>query len=405
VSSRNSSLLRVSALLGTAANSGVNIAIPWLVLEITGSSAQAGLVLGLSSLSVVISAPLIGGLIAVVGAKRVSVTSDVISCASVALLPIIDTAIGLSFLSLLVIATFGAIFDPAGLTARKTMIQRVAETEQRSLQKLNGSFEASIAIGWIVGPAVTALCIGALGINAALTVIAITSALAAFSVFAMSLEDIRTSTPERPNMRNVWRETVAGVVAMWGDKPLLSLFGLYTLLTALYMPVESVVLSRHFKDLGQPESFGILLSAMAVGVVLGALIFHRAMMRFSPPQLVVASMSTIGLVVCAMALLPGTLVFALLGFALGLAYGPVSPLSNYLVQRRIPQHLQGAVYGAQFSLTHLAMPIGTLALGFVIESVSIPVTMFTVGALFTLVTLVVGIWGPMRHLTATETPS
>jgi len=403
--SRNSSLLRVSTLLGTAANSGVNIAIPWLVLEITGSSAQAGLVLGLSSLSVVLSAPIIGGLISVVGAKKVSVASDLISCVSIALLPILDRTIGLSLASLLIVATFGAIFDPAGVTARKTMIPRVAETDSLSLQKLNGSFEASIATGWIIGPAGAALLIGAAGVKTSMFAIAFVSALAALAVFAMTLDEQKVLTPERPSMRKVWGETRAGITAMLNDKPLTSLFCLYTLLTALYLPVESVVLSRHFKDQGQPEAFGVLLSVMSIGIVIGALLFHRAMTKFSTPQLVMASMSSIGLVICGMSLLPHIVIFLLLGFGLGLAYGPVSPLSNYLTQRRIPENLQGAVYGAQFSLTYLAMPIGTLVLGFVIESVSISVTMFTIGVLFTAVTLIVGIWGPMRDLSANETPS
>ena len=217
--SRNSSLLRVSTLLGTAANSGVNIAIPWLVLEITGSSAQAGLVLGLSSLSVVLSAPIIGGLISVVGAKKVSVASDLISCVSIALLPILDRTIGLSLAPLLIIATFGAIFDPAGVTARKTMIPRVAETDKLSLQKLNGSFEASMATGWIIGPAGAALLIGAAGVKTSMFAIAFVSALAALAVFVMTLDEKKASTVERPSMRKVWGETRAGITAMLNDKP------------------------------------------------------------------------------------------------------------------------------------------------------------------------------------------
>jgi len=33
---------------------------------------------------------------------------------------------------------------------------------------------------------------------------------------------------------------------LWRDKPLMSLVDLYTLLTAIYMPVESIVLSQLF---------------------------------------------------------------------------------------------------------------------------------------------------------------
>ena len=60
---RHSHLLAAAALFASAGNSAVHIAIPWLVLEITGSSANAGVVLGISGFSVVFTAPIIGGLI------------------------------------------------------------------------------------------------------------------------------------------------------------------------------------------------------------------------------------------------------------------------------------------------------------------------------------------------------
>ena len=45
---RHSHLLALAALFASAGNSAVHIAIPWLVLETTGSSANAGIVLGIS---------------------------------------------------------------------------------------------------------------------------------------------------------------------------------------------------------------------------------------------------------------------------------------------------------------------------------------------------------------------
>ena len=64
---RYSHLLALAALFASVGNSAVHIAIPWLVLETTGSSANAGVVLGISGFSVIFTAPIIGGLIAVLG--------------------------------------------------------------------------------------------------------------------------------------------------------------------------------------------------------------------------------------------------------------------------------------------------------------------------------------------------
>jgi MFS family permease len=395
---RHSYLLALSAFFGSTGNSAVHVAIPWLVLETTGSSAQAGIVLGLSGLSVIFTAPLIGGLIAILGARPVSVWADIISGTSVLLFPIIGTLFGLNIASLLVIAIFGAMFDPAGGTARKSLIQPVVEKEGLSLTKFNGTYEAVATIGTVIGPTAAALAISIIGVNATFYVIAVVFVFASATASLIPVITVRGDKGKVFSVSNVVGETRLGVSTLWRDKPLMSLVGLYTMLTAIYMPVESIVLSRYFQDLDEPQTLGFVLSAMSVGIVIGALQFHRAVRILSPRNLVVISMSLIGAAVCGMAFLPGAIAFIGLGLALGLAFGPVSPLTNYLVQRRVPQHLHGPVFGTQFSLTHLALPAGTLALGLIVQSVSIAPLLFVIGALFIAVTLLVGFFGPLRGL-------
>lgn len=396
---RHSYLLAASAMFASAGNSAVHIAIPWLVLEITGSSANAGVVLGISGFSVIFTAPIIGGLIAILGPRPVSIWADIISAASVVLFPIVGTLFGLNLASLLIIAIAGALFDPAGATARKSLIQAVAERDGLSLTKFNGTYEAAATIGTVIGPTGAALAISFVGINTTFYLIAIVFVLASSLAMFIPVVTSHIRTKEPFSVSNVFKETRIGMNALWRDKPLLSLVGLYTLLTAIYMPVESIVLSRYFRDLNEPRTLGFVLSAMSVGIVIGALQFHRAVRTFSPGNLVIISMTLIGAVVCAMAFLPNAIVFIALGLALGLAFGPVSPMSNYLVQRRMPQHLHGPVFGTQFSLMYLATPAGTLALGLIVQSVSIAPLLFVIGALFIGVTLLVGFTGPLRRLT------
>ena len=395
---RHSHLLALAALFASAGNSAVHIAIPWLVLETTGSSANAGVVLGISGFSVIFTAPIIGGLIAVLGARPVSIWADIVSAGSVVLFPIVGTLFGLNLASLLIIAIIGAMFDPAGATARKSLIQAVAERDGLSLIKFNGTYEAAATIGTVIGPTGAALAINFIGINATFYVIAIVFLLASCLAFFIPVVTTFTKPEESFSVGNVFIETRIGMNALWRDKPLMSLVGLYTLLTAIYMPVESIVLSRYFRDLNEPQTFGFVLSAMSVGVVIGALQFHRAIRFFRPGDLVIISMTLIGAVVCAMAFLPNAIIFIGLGLALGLAFGPVSPMSNYLVQQRMPQQLHGPVFGTQFSLMYLATPAGTLALGLIVQSVSIPPLLFWIGALFIGVTLLVGFTGPLRRL-------
>ena len=52
--------------------------------------------------------------------------------------PIVAATVGLSNISISIIAIIGAIFDPAGYTARKTLLADVAKSSESDFDRLNG---------------------------------------------------------------------------------------------------------------------------------------------------------------------------------------------------------------------------------------------------------------------------
>ena len=64
-----------------------------------------------------------------------------------------------------------------------------------------------------------------------------------------------------------------------------------------------------------------------------------------------------------MAFLPALWLFLLAGFLLGLAWGPLEPLLNTLIQERFPVQHHGRIYGVQLALFYAAPPLGELAAG------------------------------------------
>ena len=47
----------------------------------------------------------------------------------------------------------------------------------------------------------------------------------------------------------------------------------------------------------------------------------------------------------------------------GLVYGPIAPIYNYVMQTRAPQHLRGRVVGVMGSLAYAAGPLGLILAG------------------------------------------
>src|SRR5690348_711012 len=65
------------------------VAIPWFVLQTTGSAAQTGLSAFASTLPIFFSGLIGGVLVDRIGAKRMSIIADVLSMVTVALVPLL----------------------------------------------------------------------------------------------------------------------------------------------------------------------------------------------------------------------------------------------------------------------------------------------------------------------------
>ena len=106
--------LEGATALSGAANGVSMVAFPWLVLELTGSASYAAAIGAITLVPLLVTSLLSGTLVDILGRRRVSVASDVLSLLSVAAIPILSGLVGLSFALLAVLAVIGAFFDPAG---------------------------------------------------------------------------------------------------------------------------------------------------------------------------------------------------------------------------------------------------------------------------------------------------
>ncbi|MFM7210680.1 MAG: MFS transporter, partial [Actinomycetota bacterium] len=152
-------LLQVTNLLSGMSNGVVTIAVPWLVLARTDSVAAAGLVVAISALPGFLAAPLSGWAVDHFGRRIVSIVSDILSAISVAAIPIVAFFTDLNIAWIIGLAMLGAVFDPAGYTARNALIPDVAEASGMSVTRRNGIHEGVFSIGWVIGPLVGSLLI------------------------------------------------------------------------------------------------------------------------------------------------------------------------------------------------------------------------------------------------------
>jgi len=356
-------LLQIANLLSGIGNGAVMVIIPWLVLERTDSAAAAGLVAAVSTIPALVVVPAVGVAIDRFGRKPMSVISDLASAVSVIAFPVVGWLTGLDLLWILILAVLGASLDPAGYTARKSLIVDAARAGKVRLETLNGVHEALFAAGWTLGPLVGAGLIATLGAEQGMWVPGALFVIAAGCIAAMKVADAGQAALEQGDVVTGLAGLTRGFIALWRDKALRTLTIAIMVLAGVYLPTESVILPVYFEGLGQPEGLGFVIAALAGGGVLGAFAYGPLSRRWTDYQIIRIALIGTALGVIPMAFLPALPILIFFAFVLGISWGPMQPLLNTLVQLRIPAQEQGRVFSVQLTAFYVFPPLAMLATG------------------------------------------
>lgn len=354
------------------------ITIPWLILEETNSPAFAGLVAAISALPGLLISPIGGWLVDRFGRRSVSIGADLLSSISVMGFPIVALTHGLSSTTILVIAVVGAIFDPAGYTARRTLLADVAKASEMKLDRLNGIHEGFMGVAWIFGPAVGAGLISTVGAVNSFWVPAALFLIASLAVAFLRVGNLGKEARELAEEMGVVtnRSIRVGFQVLWNDRLLRTISITVLILAAVYLPTESVILPTYFEELGNPAGLGFVISALAAGSAVGSFGYGWISARLSRRTLTRMTLIGSAISIIPMAFLPPLPLLIASGFLLGLSWGPFNPLISTLVQQRVPADQQGRAFGVQTAIFYAAPPLGMVVTGLSVESIGISPTYF-----------------------------
>jgi H+ antiporter protein len=377
--SRGPAFLVLFATLTACAGDGISIvAFPWLVLQRQGSAGQASIVAGATTLPLLFSTLLAGTAVDYFGRRRVSMIADALSGAAVAAVPVVAWAYGTGAVNVAVLAALGACaaaFDPAGITARQSMLPEAAARAGWSLDRVNSIYEAILNLAFMVGPGIGGLMIATVG---GITTMWITAGAFALSILAIAVlrlegvgKPLHATRPE--GLRSGISE---GLRFVWNLRVLRTLALIDLVVTALYLPMESVLFPKYFSDRHQPGALGTVLMALSLGGLIGALGYVSLAKRVQRRTIMLAAVLTLGVAAAIIALLPPLPVILVLCALIGVVYGPIQPIYNYVMQTRAPQHLRGRVTGVMTSLAYGAGPLGLLLAGPLTDAAGLHVAFF-----------------------------
>jgi MFS family permease len=357
---RSRSLLALLAaeVISTTGAQMTWVALPWFVLTTTGSATQMSLVMAAEAVGLAVVGFPSGRVLNRLGARRTMLLCDGLRGPLMLLVPLLHWVGGLSFGLLLGFAfVLGALSAPY-FAAQRMVLPELLGEDETAVSQASALFQGATRITLLLGPVTAGVLIGVIGAPAVLVVDAATYVVAVLLVglFVPSTEPAAADGEDR--------SILAGLRWVAGE-PLIRTWRFCFIVgdiawQAIFVALPVLVVTRYDSD---PKVVGILFAAFGVAAVLGNIVAYRLVRT-------VDGLTLIARISLGQALPLWLLVFELpasaaIGvlFASGLANGLINPSLHAIVTLRIPPALRGTVMTSLMTLYALAMPIGILGAG------------------------------------------
>lgn len=379
--------LLAANVISITGNRLTQLAIPWFVLQTTGSVAKTGLVGFFSLLPFVISSALGGVIVDRLGYRRASIVSDLASGAAVLGVPILYNTVGLPFAALLALVFAGALLDAPGQTAREAMLPDLLERAEMTLERGTSLFDGVSRAANMLGAPLAGVLIAVVGPTNVLVLDAATFAVSALIMRAFVPSGRRDHA--ETEAEGYFAQLRAGYRFLWRT-PIVRAIVIMVLVTNTLDAGMGGVLMPVYADtvLDSVLALGLMAGAMGLTAFLGTLVFawvgHRA-----PRVATLVIGFTIGgpCRFFLLAAMPGVGV-AVVGFAIaGIGIGPINPILGTVGYERIPPELRARAFGALSAGVMAGAPLGALLAAACVELASLQATLIAFGVVYLICTL------------------
>ncbi len=331
------------------------IALPWFVLQVTGSGiATAGILLALQ-LPAILTSITIGSLIDRFQPRTIIAIDNGIRTVIIGLISILYWFGLLEVWLLFLLTCLAGMLVPATEVGSRSILPGLVE--DKDLEAANMLWSFSLNLSLIIGPAIAGFLVASFGGPSVLLIDAGTFAIMALAAATLptlrrEANPLQVPFAERLGLRQLWQMKVVRYTTLLS---LIFFFSYGPLEAAMAVYSEAVLHT-------DARGYGLLWSALAIGALIGTLSSTALSRRFH-----------LGVALPLIALLWGASLLPLAftgnlwmacGFLFlgGMMWGPYTPIETTLLQRHVPRAQLGRVFGARSTLLTGGSPLG-LAIG------------------------------------------
>ncbi len=373
------------------------IAIPWFVLQTTGSATRTGITGFFTILPVVIAGFLGGTLIDRLGYKRTSIISDLASGVTTAMIPLLHFTIGLEFWQLMVLVFLGALLDTPGGTARAALLPELAEQAGMPIERATSLTHVIERGARLVGAPLAGLLIGIIGTENVLWLDAASFFISAGIIWVV----ISGNNPveEEEKTTGYFDELRDGLRFIAHDKLILAIVVMVMVTNFLDSIFSGVVRPVYVKEVyGSAVGLGLLIAANGGGAVIGGLIFAAVGHHLKRHAVFVWAFVLTGMQLWVYLFYPPLAVLVTTGLIFSMGAGPLNPIIGAVEFERIPENMRGRVFGAVTAGAWIAMPLGMLFGGVFTEELGVFPMLVFLGTTYLIVTLSMAFIPAMKEM-------
>jgi MFS family permease len=351
-----------------------SVAQAWLVLELTDSPLRLGLVGTLQFTPILLLSVVAGVLADRLPKRRLLVATQSVMGAQALTLAILVTSGQVRYWHVAVLAAVYGLANALDNPARQSFVaEMVGRADLPSAIALNSAIFNSARV---VGPALAGLAIARWGTATAFAVNALSFVAVITALLALRTE----GAPRARDDRRLGSEIAEGVAYALRTPRILLVLGLVLVVSVFLFNNNVMVPLLARQGLGQDaHGFGLLMAALGVGAVTGALTLARGLGRPSVPSLILPAL-VLATATITLSLVTRFGVAAALLAVMGFCGIRVMAGANTSHQLTVPDELRGRIMGLHMLVFAGMSPFGAFMLGALAERFGIRTTLAVAGA-------------------------
>jgi MFS family permease len=378
------------SLLGTRMSF---VAIPWFVLATTHSPTRTGLVAFAEMTPYVMVQAMGGPVVDRVGARRISVLTDMIAALCFGTVPVLHVLGDLSLPLLATLVAVGGSCRGAGDAARDVLVPGVGELAVVGLERSSGLYDGVSRLASLIGAPIAGVLIAVTSATSVLAIDAGTFLISA--VVVRWLVPLSAQPPPAPaddgdiTNPSYFTSLAEGFRYLRGDRLLLGIAAMVAVTNlvdqaggAVMTPVWAIQVAHSSVALGLiGGAFGIgAVAGNALSTWLGSRMPRRLtygigfLLCGAPRFVVLAVAATVSPVLIVMVIS-------------GLGAGGINPILGAVEYSRVPRHLQARVLGAVGATAWVGIPVGSLAGGALVSGIGLRGALLSAAVLYGVTTL------------------